>query len=129
MMTDPIADMLTRIRNAALVHKKEITVPFSKLKFAIATVLVREGYVAKVEEVKTGLPQLVISLKYMNGQPVIQHLKRVSTPGHRKYVKREEIRTVLNGMGVGILSTPRGIMTDKEARKANIGGEYICEVY
>lgn len=128
-MTDPIADMLTRIRNAALVHKKEITVPFSKLKFAIATVLVREGYVAKVEEVKTGLPQLVISLKYMNGQPVIQHLKRVSTPGHRKYVKREEIRTVLNGMGVGILSTPRGIMTDKEARKANIGGEYICEVY
>ena len=129
MMTDPIADMLTRIRNAAIVHKKEVTVPFSKLKLAIAQILVREGYIAKAEEVKTGLSQLVISLKYTNGQPAIQHIKRVSTPGHRKYVKRDEIETVLNGMGVGILSTPQGIMTDKEARKAKVGGEYICEVY
>ncbi len=128
-MTDPIADMLTRIRNASLVHKKEVTLPFSKMKLAVALILAREGYIAKAEEVKEGKPQLLITLKYVGGVPAIAHLKRVSTPGHRMYVKHDSIKTVLNGLGVGILSTPRGIMSDKEARKAKVGGEYICEVY
>lgn len=128
-MTDPIADMLTRIRNASLVHKKEVALPFSKMKMAVALILAREGYLAKVEEVKEGKPQILITLKYVGGQPAIQHLKRVSTPGHRNYVKHDGIKTVLNGLGIGILSTPRGIMSDKEARQAKVGGEYICEVY
>jgi small subunit ribosomal protein S8 len=129
MMTDPIADMLTRIRNASLVNKKEAAVPFSKLKLAIANILVREGYLAKVEENK-GMPAfLVLTLKYYGRASAISNLKRLSTPGHRRYVKKEEIGRVLNGLGIMILSTPKGILTDKEAKAKNVGGEVLCEVY
>lgn len=129
MMTDPIADMLTRIRNASMVHKKEVTIPFSKLKMAIAMILVREGYIANAEETKGKPSFLALTLKYTDKQPAIQSLKRVSTPGHRRYVKKNEIEQVLNGFGMAILSTPQGILTGKEARSANVGGELLCEVY
>ncbi len=129
MMTDPIADMLTRIRNASLVRKTEVVLPFSKLKLAIANVLVREGYLGKVEERQDGHPYLVLSLKYTNGQSAIQSLKRVSTPGGRCYVKHDKIKRVLNGYGIAIISTPQGLFTDNEARAAKIGGEILCEIY
>ncbi len=129
MMTDPIADMLTRIRNASLVHKKETVVPFSKMKLAIAAILVREGYLAKVEEKKDVHPYLLLTLKYNGGLPAIQEVKRLSTPGHRRYVKKEQIAEVLNGFGLAIVSTSQGIMTNKEARKSQVGGELICEIY
>lgn len=130
MMTDPIADMLTRIRNASGVRKSEVSVPYSKLKHAIATILAREGYVGKVEEQGTGVSrQLVISLKYTGQVPAVQSLIRISRPGSRRYVKKGEIEKVLNGFGVAILSTPRGILTDAEAKKSGVGGELLCEVY
>ena len=129
MMTDPIADMLTRIRNAALVHKKEVVVPFSKIKLAIANIMVREGYLLSAEEKKETHPYLLLKLKYVEGQPAVQQLTRVSTPGHRHYVKKDQITRVLSGLGFMILSTPRGILTDREARAANVGGEVLCEIY
>jgi small subunit ribosomal protein S8 len=128
-MTDPIADMLTRIRNASMVRKKEVVVPYSKLKMGIATILVREGYLAAVEEVKDHHTSIVITLKYEAGQPALQHLKKISKPGSRRYVKSSHIRKVLNGYGMAILSTPQGLLTNKEAQKQNIGGEVICEIY
>lgn len=129
-MTDPIADMLTRIRNASMVHKPEVAVPFSKLKLAIAKILVREGYLSSATENKEGAwSHLVLGLKYDGGQPVIQNLKRVSRPGHRQYVKSSDMKPVLNGYGLAILSTPQGLMTNKEAKKAKVGGELICEIY
>jgi len=128
-MTDSIADMLTRIRNASLVRRKEVVLPYSGVKGAIANILVREGYLEKAEQVKEKIPQLVLTLKYNNRQPVINHLRRVSKPGHRHYVKHGDLKNVLNGFGLSILSTPKGIMTDAEARKEKIGGELICEVY
>lgn len=130
MMTDPIADMLTRIRNASLIHKKEVVLPYSNMKMAIAGILAREGYLEKAEHLKDNkLPQLVLTLKYENRQPAIHFLRRVSKPGHRHYVKNNELKKVLNGYGVAILSTPKGVMTDKEAWKEKVGGEVICEVY
>ena len=129
MMTDPIADMLTRIRNASLVKKKEVSIPFSKIKLAIAAILLREGYIAKVEEAKSKPAFIILTLKYGDGFPAIQDLKRVSTPGSRRYVKKSEIKKILNGFGLAILSTPQGLLTDKEACKANVGGELICEIY
>ena len=129
-MTDPIADMLTRIRNASRVKKKEVAFPYSKLKMAIATILMKEGYVTAAEESKEqNFPMIVITLKYANNQPAIRHLGRVSTPGHRSYVKKDRIRKVLNGYGFSILSTPRGVMTNTQAVAANVGGEVLCEVY
>ena len=129
MMTDPIADMLTRIRNASLVNKKEAAIPYSKLKFAIAQILEREGYVSKVEETKTKPAFIVITLKYLGRDSAIAHLQRLSTPGHRRYVKKEKIEKILNGLGLSILSTPKGIMTGAEAVKKNVGGELLCEIY
>ncbi len=130
MMTDPIADMLTRIRNASLVRKTEVVLPFSKLKLAIANVLVREGYLAKAEERQDGgHTSLVLGLKFTNGQPAIKNLKRISTPGGRRYVKHDQLKRVLNGFGLAIISTPQGLLTDSEARLAKVGGEVICEVY
>ncbi len=129
MMTDPIADMLTRIRNASLVHKKEVIIPFSKMKMAIASILVREGYVEAVKETMDTHPALLITLKYQNGTPAIQHIERKSTPGHRLYIKKDEVKKVLNGFGFSILSTPQGVVTDKEARSLKLGGELLCEVY
>lgn len=129
MMTDPIADMLTRIRNAALARKKEVAVPYSKLKLAISHILEREGYVVRMEESK-GQPRfIVLTLKYDGRLPAIQSIQRISTPGHRRYVKNNQIGKVLNGFGIAIISTPRGIMTDKEALAAKVGGELLCEVY
>ena len=129
MMTDPIADMLTRIRNASVVQKKEVAVPFSKIKLAIAAILVREGYIAKAEEIKEKHPFIVLTLKYTQGQSAISHVKRLSTPGHRCYVKKDQISKVLNGFGLSILSTPRGILTNAEAKAAQVGGEVLCEIY
>ena len=128
-MTDPIADMLTRIRNASMVNKREICVPFSKLKLGIAKILAQAGYLEKAESQDgTGHPYILITLKYHNKQPAIRHIKRVSKPGCRIYVKSTEIRPVLNGLGVSILSTPKGLMTDNMAKKDKVGGEIICEV-
>ncbi len=129
MMTDPIADMLTRIRNASLVHKKEVVLPFSKIKLGIANILVTEGYLKKVEEKKDVHPYLVLTLQYNGSMPAITHIKRISSPGHRRYVKKDDIEKVLSGFGVAILSTPKGLLTNVEARKHEVGGELICEVY
>lgn len=129
MMTDPIADMLTRIRNASNVHKKEVAVPYSKLKMAIANILVKNGYLAKAEELKENHPQIVLTLKYYNGQSAINNIKRISKPGHRRYVKNEDIKTVISGFGLAILSTPKGLLTNTEARNMHLGGELICEVF
>lgn len=130
MMTDPIADMLTRIRNASLVHKKEVAVPFSKIKMTIANLLVREGYLVKAEHKDKEKPSyLLLTLKYEQGQPAIGYLKRISKPGNRFYVKSDEIKPVLNGFGLAVLSTPKGILTNKEAVREKVGGEVICEIY
>jgi small subunit ribosomal protein S8 len=129
MMTDPIADMLTRIRNASMVHKKEVVVPYSKIKMNIAHILVREGYLDTAEELKDQPLSILIKLKYNQGEPAIQHLKKISKPGKRTYIKSTQIKRVLNGYGLAILSTPRGLLTNKEAHTAHVGGELICEIY
>ena len=129
MMTDPIADMLTRIRNASSVFKTEVELPSSKIKKALADVLIRESYLEKVEEVEGVKPTLLLTLKYKNKQPVISSLKRISTPGYRKYVKSKDIKKVLNGYGSSILSTPKGLLTGVEAKKQGLGGEIICEIW
>jgi len=131
-MTDPIADMLTRIRNAFAVSKQEIVLPFSKIKYEIAKILKKEGYLAEVEKVEDDGPfaKLRLVLQYKeNNLPAIIHIKRVSTPSRRQYVAREEIPYVLNGLGIAIISTSKGLMTNKQARRARIGGEVICEVW
>jgi small subunit ribosomal protein S8 len=128
-MSDPIADMLTRIRNAQRVEKTEVVMPSSKLKAAIAQVLTDEGYVEgfKVDP-NEGKPQLRIGLKYYAGRPVIERLERVSRPGLRIYRGRDGIPQVMNGLGVAIVSTSRGVMTDRRARSQGVGGEVICYV-
>ena len=128
-MTDPIADMLTRIRNAQMTEKATVAMPSSKVKIAIAKVLQDEGYIDgfKVggEEAK---PQLEIALRYYAGRPVIEHIERVSRPGLRVYKGRHDIPNVMNGLGVAIVTTPKGVMTDRKARQAGIGGEVLCYV-
>ena len=128
-MSDPIADMLTRIRNAQMVQKVSVVMPASKLKTAIAEVLKAEGYIdnfaIRGEATK---PQLEIALKYYAGKPVIEHIERVSRPGLRVYKGRHEIPNVKNGLGVAIVTTPKGVMTDRKARQAGIGGEVLCYV-
>ncbi|ACB36189.1 ribosomal protein S8 [Leptothrix cholodnii SP-6] len=128
-MSDPIADMLTRIRNAQMVEKTSVAMPSSKLKSAIAQVLKDEGYIDGFA-VKTtdGKSQLEISLKYYAGRPVIERIERVSRPGLRIYKGRHDIPTVMNGLGVAIVTTPQGVMTDRKARAAGIGGEVLCYV-
>jgi small subunit ribosomal protein S8 len=129
-MTDPIADMLTRIRNASAVKKAEVVLPFSKLKFNVAKLLEQEKYVGKVEKVKTGkFEELKIVLKYSPQGPAIRHLKRISTPGQRIYVSGKELPRVLNGYGLAIISTSKGVVTNKQAIKQNIGGEFMCEIW
>lgn len=128
-MSDPIADMLTRIRNAQVVHKTVVVMPSSKIKVAIANVLKDEGYIedfAIVEE--SGKAELKIGLKYYAGRPVIERLDRVSRPGLRVYKGKNEIPSVMNGLGVAIISTPSGVMTDRKARATGVGGEVICYV-
>ena len=128
-MSDPIADMLTRIRNAQSVEKPVVSMPSSKLKVAIAQVLKDEGYIdafaIKTEGVKS---ELEISLKYYAGRPVIERIERVSRPGLRIYRGRDAIPSVMNGLGVAIVTTPKGVMTDRKARANGVGGEVLCYV-
>jgi small subunit ribosomal protein S8 len=128
-MSDPIADMLTRIRNAQSVDKAVVTMPSSKLKVAIATVLRDEGYidgfVVRAEGAKS---ELEIALKYYAGRPVIERIERVSRPGLRIYKGRESLPQVMNGLGVAIVTTPKGVMTDRKARAHGVGGEVLCYV-
>jgi small subunit ribosomal protein S8 len=131
MLTDPIADMLTRIRNAIAVKRPHVEIPASKLKRGLAEVLKREGYIWDWQEVEGDpLNVLRLELKYgANGEEVIQHIKRISTPGRRVYRKAKEMRPILGGMGITIVSTSSGIFSDREARQKNIGGDVLCEVY
>ncbi len=129
-MTDPIADMLTRIRNALTVRKETVEIPASKMKREIARILLEEGYVSGVEEVEDGVNgKLVLTLKYSNGQSVIGGLKRVSKPGLRTYSGAEKMPKVLGGYGIAIVTTNQGIMTDKQAKRQNVGGEVLCYVW
>jgi len=128
-MSDPIADMLTRIRNAQVVNKTSVSMPSSKIKVAIARVLKEEGYIDDFVVIDdSGKPELKIGLKYYAGRPVIERLERASRPGLRKYCGKGEIPTVMNGLGVTIISTPKGVMTDRKARATGTGGEVLCYV-
>lgn len=126
-MTDPIADMLTRIRNAQLARQHEVVVPYAKLKYALAQVLEREGWITGLAALEQNT-KLKILLKYDQNQPLITSLKRISTPGRRVYVNRHNLPHVMNNFGTAIISTPRGLMTSDEARRAKLGGEVICEI-
>ena len=128
MMSDPIADMLTRVRNAQAASKADVTMPSSKLKLAIAKVLLDEGYIAGFSADDAVKPSLTVTLKYYEGRPVIDELKRVSRPGLRIYKNKDELPKVLNGLGIAIVSTSAGVMTDREARATGRGGEVICTV-
>ncbi len=128
MMTDPIADMLTRIRNAQSAGKADVTMPSSKAKLAIAGVMKEEGYVADFSVSSDAKPNMTVTLKYYQGNPVIDEMKRVSRPGLRIYKNKDELPKVLNGLGVAIISTSAGVMTDKKARTEGRGGEVICTI-
>ncbi len=129
-MQDTVADMLTRIRNAQMAQKASVTMPSSKLRKAIADLLVNEGFVATAttEEVTKGKTELTIDLKYFEGKPVIEMIKRYSRPGLRQYRGKDELPSIQQGLGVAIISTNKGIMSDREARKAGLGGEVIAFV-
>ena len=131
VVTDPIADLLTRIRNANIVKHEVLEVPSSNLKKAIANILVKEGYLKSVEEYEDGpVNMLRITMKYgQNKTRIITGLRRISKPGLKVYCKRDEIPRVLNGLGIAILSTSKGIFTDKEARQSGVGGEVLCYVW
>jgi small subunit ribosomal protein S8 len=131
MMTDPVADLLARIRNAGKAHHPEIVCPSSRLKLAIAKVLSAEGYLGDVRsETREGKPVLVMRVRYdTSGRALIAGLRRVSRPGRRVYVGSDEIPKVRSGMGVAVLSTSKGVVPDREAREASVGGELLCEVW
>lgn len=131
MMTDPIADMLTRIRNALAARHSKVDVPASRLKTELARILKEEGYIQNFKIAEEGARKTIkVYLKYQpDGRPVISRLERVSRPGARVYVGRSEVPRVLGGMGVNILTTPRGVMTGRDARKAGVGGEILCQVW
>jgi small subunit ribosomal protein S8 len=129
MMTDPIADMLTRIRNAAAIRKTEISLPLSRVKFEIAKILEKEGYLAGVEKSAADHGTLKLKLKYDHQGPAIRDVQRISKPGRRVYAQKTDLPTVLNGIGIAIVSTSAGLMTNKEARKRGLGGEVVCEVF
>jgi small subunit ribosomal protein S8 len=130
-MNDPLGDMLTRIRNAQARHKSTVSTPASKLRAWVLDVLADEGYIRGYETGTDGegQPALVISLKYFDGQPVIREIHRVSKPGRRVYMGVKDIPTVRGGLGVSIVSTPKGVMSDAHARAANVGGEVLCTVF
>ncbi len=130
MLTDPIADMLTRIRNAVRVERPFVEMPLSNAKKGVAEVLKREGYIWGFEEVEAApVKQLRLELKYgPNGEQVIQSIRRVSKPGRRVYAKSNELRPVMNGLGITIISTSRGVISDREARQQKLGGEVLCEI-
>ena len=130
-MTDPLGDMLTRIRNGQRARKNAIVAPSSRLRMNVLDVLKREGFIRGYShyEVRTGIREIKIELKYHDGDPVIREISRVSKPGRRVYSKIKDLYRVYNGLGIAILSTPRGVMSDAEARDANIGGEVLCQVF
>ena len=129
-LTDPIADMLTRIRNAAKQKHATVDVPYSKVKAEISNILLNEGFIADREVVENGTHKNIrITLKYKDSKCVIQGLKRISKPGLRIYAEKEELPRVLNGLGIAIISTSKGIVTDKVARKENVGGEVIAYIW
>lgn len=130
-MTDPLGDMLTRIRNGQQASKSAITAPASNLRANVLDVLQREGFIRGYEtyEVRAGISEIKIELKYHEGEPVIKEISRVSKPGRRVYSKIKDLKRVYNGLGISILSTPRGVMSDAEARAANVGGEVLCKVF
>ncbi len=130
-MTDPLGDMLTRIRNGQRARKTTIVSPASKLRFRVLDVLQREGYIRGYEHtvIGGGKDEIQIELKYHEGAPVIREISRVSTPGRRVYAKIADLPKVYNGLGISILSTPRGVLSDAEARTANVGGEVLCQVF
>ena len=130
MVTDPIADMLTRIRNANSMRYKEVEVPASKIKIEIARILKEEGFISDYKVKKNNIQDiLVLNLKYSGKERVITGLKRISKPGLRVYAKADEIPTVLSGLGIAIISTSKGMMTDKDARKASLGGEVLAYIW
>lgn len=128
-MQDPLADMLTRIRNAQLAEKAAVSMPSSKLKVAVADVLKTEGYISGYQVSGEAKPQLSIDLKYFEGRPVIEELKRASRPGLRQYKSVDQLPKVRGGLGVSIVSTNKGVMTDRAARAAGVGGEVLCTVF
>jgi small subunit ribosomal protein S8 len=131
ILTDPVGDMLTRIRNGQRAMKSSVNSPASKLRRNVLEVLRREGYIRGYETIERGKGQveLSIELKYHNGEPVIRELRRVSKPGRRIYAGVKDLPTVYNGLGIAILSTPRGVLSDNEAREAKVGGEILCTVF
>ena len=130
-MNDPVGDMLTRIRNAQMRNKSNVSTPASKLRGWVLDVLKSEGYIRGYESVvgKDGKPAIEVSLKYFDGEPVIKELRRISTPGRRVYASVKEIPFVRQGLGVAIVSTPKGVMSDGQARATNVGGEILCTVF
>lgn len=129
-MTDPIADMLTRIRNAQAVNKPEVVIPYSKIKMNLANIILREGYIQKAEKIDDGGRAIIkVTPKYLNEKGVIKELTRISKPGRRVYANKKSMPYVYDGLGVAIISTSKGLMTNIEARKKNLGGEIICEIF
>ena len=130
-MSDPLGDMLTRIRNGQSARKETVVSPASRFRSNVLDVLKREGYIRgwSSVEVRPGVSELKIELKYHEGQPVISEIQRVSRPGRRVYSRIKDLSTVYNGLGIAILSTPRGVMSDLEAREAKVGGEILCHVF
>lgn len=127
-MQDPVADMLTRIRNAQAANKVSVSMPSSKLKVSIATLLKNEGYITDFQVTEGVKPELSVELKYFEGKPVIETIQRLSRPGLRIYKKHNELPKVMGGLGVALVSTSKGLMSDRDARKAGIGGEILCYV-
>ena len=127
-MQDPIADMLTRIRNGQAANKVSVTMPSAKLKVALAKVLKSEGYISEYAVADEAKPELEVTLKYFQGKPVVETIQRVSRPGLRIYKGKDELPNVMGGLGVAIVSTSKGLMTDRAARQAGMGGEVICYV-
>jgi small subunit ribosomal protein S8 len=128
-LSDPLGDMLTRIRNGQSAHKAAVNTPASKLRVSVLEVLRREGYIRGFRHEDIGHGELSIELKYHNGEPVIRELRRVSKPGRRIYSPVKDLPRVYNGLGIAILSTPQGVMSDAEAREAHVGGEILCTVF
>ena len=130
-MSDPVADLLTRIRNGQRAKKNSVTAPASNLRANVLGVLEREGFIRGFERynVRTGIDEIKIELKYFDGEPVIREINRISRPGCRVYSKIRALPRIYNGLGISILSTPRGVMSDAEAREANVGGEVLCQVF
>ncbi len=130
-MSDPVADLLTRIRNGQRAKKSSVNTPSSKLRANVLDVLKREGYIRDYsnDNIRKGIDEIIIELKYYDGEPVIKEISRISSPGCRVYSKIKDLPRIYNGLGIAILSTPQGVMSDAEARAANVGGEVLCHVF